>query len=78
VEKTTLEGMIQARDELIMEMAEEFGLNHMGRMMMMRMRMTMTKGILPHPLHLCPLLPRLRRSSKRKPPWRWFLSKKTL
>jgi hypothetical protein len=29
-EKTTLEGMIQSHDELIMEMAEEYGLNHMG------------------------------------------------
>jgi hypothetical protein len=29
-EKATLEGMIQSRDELIMEMAEEYGLNHMG------------------------------------------------
>jgi hypothetical protein len=29
-EKTTLEGMIQSRDELIMEMAEEYRLNHMG------------------------------------------------
>jgi hypothetical protein len=29
-EKTTLEGMIQFRDELIMEMAEEYGLNRMG------------------------------------------------
>jgi hypothetical protein len=29
-EKTTLEGMIQSRDELIMEMAEEYGLNRMG------------------------------------------------
>jgi hypothetical protein len=29
-EKTTLEGMIQSCDELIMEMAEECGLNHMG------------------------------------------------
>jgi hypothetical protein len=29
-EKTTLEGMIQFRDELIMEMAEEYGLNCMG------------------------------------------------
>jgi hypothetical protein len=28
--KTTLEGMIQSHDELIMEMAEEYGLNHMG------------------------------------------------
>jgi hypothetical protein len=29
-EKTTLEGMIHSRDELILEMAEEYGLNRMG------------------------------------------------
>jgi hypothetical protein len=29
-EKTTLEGMIQSRDELIMEMAKKYGLNCMG------------------------------------------------
>jgi hypothetical protein len=29
-EKTTLEGMIQSRDELILEMAEEYGHNCMG------------------------------------------------
>jgi hypothetical protein len=29
-EKTTLEQMIQSRDELIMEMAEEYGLNRIG------------------------------------------------
>jgi hypothetical protein len=29
-ERTTLEGMIRSRDELILEMAEEFGLNRMG------------------------------------------------
>jgi hypothetical protein len=29
-EKTTLEGMIQSRDELILEMVEEFALNRMG------------------------------------------------
>jgi hypothetical protein len=29
-EKTTQEGMIQSCDEMIMEMAEEYGLNHMG------------------------------------------------
>jgi hypothetical protein len=28
-EKTTLKGMIQSRDELIMEMAEEYGLDRM-------------------------------------------------
>jgi hypothetical protein len=30
VEKITLEGMIQSQDELILEMAEEYGLNCMG------------------------------------------------
>jgi hypothetical protein len=30
-ERTTLEGMIQSRDELILEMAEEYGLNCMGQ-----------------------------------------------
>jgi hypothetical protein len=29
-ERTTLEGMIQSYDELILEMAEEYGLNRMG------------------------------------------------
>jgi hypothetical protein len=29
-EKTTLEGMIQSRDELILEMAKEYGLNRIG------------------------------------------------
>jgi hypothetical protein len=29
-EKTTLEGMIMSSDEQIMEMAKEYGLNHMG------------------------------------------------
>jgi hypothetical protein len=30
-EKSTLEGMIQSRDELIMEMVEEYGLNRIGQ-----------------------------------------------
>jgi hypothetical protein len=29
-ERTTLEGMIHSRDELIMKMAEDYGLNRMG------------------------------------------------
>jgi hypothetical protein len=29
-ERTTLKGKIQSRDELILEMAKEYGLNHMG------------------------------------------------
>jgi hypothetical protein len=69
-EKTTLEGMIQSRDELILEMAEEYGLNRMGENDDMRMRMMMMKkGMLSHPQHWR-LLPSLRRSSKKKPLWR--------
>jgi hypothetical protein len=30
-EKTTLEGMFQSRDELILDMVEEYGLNRMGK-----------------------------------------------
>jgi hypothetical protein len=63
--------MIQSHDELIMEMAKEYGLNHEGEMTMMRLRMMMMKGTPSHPLHLhLHLLPCLRRPSKKKPPWR--------
>jgi hypothetical protein len=62
-EKTTQEGMIQHRDELILEMAEEYGLNRMGEND--DLRMTMMKGTLSHPQHRHPL-PCLRRSSKKK------------
>jgi hypothetical protein len=41
-EKTTLDGMIQSRDELIMEMAEEYGLNRIGENDDDEMRMMMT------------------------------------
>jgi hypothetical protein len=64
-EKTTLEGMIQSCDELIMEMAEEYGLNHMGE----NDDDDDEGNAVAPPLHLH-LLPCLRRSSKRKPPWR--------
>jgi hypothetical protein len=62
-EKTTLEGIIQSRDELIMEMVEENGLNHMGE------NNVDEDGTPLCPLHLR-LLPCLRRSSKKKPLWR--------
>jgi phage portal protein BeeE len=48
-EKTTLEGMIESRDELIKEMAEEYGLNHMGED-------DDDEGNATSPLHLCHLL----------------------
>jgi hypothetical protein len=71
-EKTALEVMIQSRDDLIMEMAEEYGLNHMGE--------NVDAYRVPlHLLHLhLRLLPCLTRSSKKKPLWRWFSSKRPL
>jgi predicted nuclease with TOPRIM domain len=77
-EKTTLEGMIQSRDELIMEMAEEYELNRMGENDDDEDEDDDDEGNVVAPLHLCHLLLRLRRSSKRKPLWRWFLSKRPL
>jgi hypothetical protein len=61
-EKTTLEGMIQSRDELILEMAEEYGLNHKGEN-------DDDEGNTVAPQHRRPLSC-LRRSSKKKTPWR--------
>jgi hypothetical protein len=67
-EKTTLEGMIQSHDELIMEMAEEYGLNRMGENDEDEGEDDDDEGNIVAPLHLR-LLSCLRRSSK-KPPWR--------
>jgi hypothetical protein len=68
-EKTTLEGMIQSRDELIMEMAEEYGLNRMGENddNEDEDEDDDDKGNAVTPLHL---LSYLRRSLKKKPPCR--------
>jgi hypothetical protein len=68
-ERTTLEGMIQSRDELILEMAEEYGLNRMVENDDDEDETTTMKGTPSHPQHRCPL-PCLRRSSKKKTPWR--------
>jgi hypothetical protein len=68
-EKTTLEGMIQSRDELIMVMVEEYGLNRMGENDDDEDGDEDDEGNAVAPLHLH-LLPCLRRSSKKKPPWR--------
>jgi hypothetical protein len=68
-EKTTLEGMIQSRDELIMEMAEEYGLNRMGENADDEDEDDDVEGNVVAPLHLH-LLSCLRRSLKKKPPWR--------
>jgi phage portal protein BeeE len=60
--------MIQSRDELIMEMAEEYGLNHMGENNDDDDEDDNDEGnIIAPPTPT--LLPCLRRSSKKKPPW---------
>jgi hypothetical protein len=67
-EKTALKGMIQSRDELIMEISEEYGLNHMGENDEEEDEDEDDEGNVIVPLHLR-LLWCLRRSSKKKPPW---------
>jgi hypothetical protein len=80
-EKATLEGMVESRDELLMEIAREMELDHMGVKEMKRKKsMPMTEEMPPHPLlphhhHLRPLLLCLRRSTK-KVLWGRSLSKK--
>jgi hypothetical protein len=71
-EKVTLEGMVESHDELLMEIAREMGLDHMGRMKMMKRkkRTPTTEEMPPHPLlphhHLRrPLLLCLKRSMKK-------------
>jgi hypothetical protein len=66
-EKTTLEGMIQSRDELIIEMVEEYGLNHMGENVDDEDEDDDDEGnvVAPPAPAVC-----LRKSSKKKPPWR--------
>jgi hypothetical protein len=54
---------------MIMEMAEEYGLNHKGENNDEEDEMMTMMGMLLHPPHLR-LLPCLRRSLKKKPPWR--------
>jgi hypothetical protein len=66
-EKTTLEGMIQSRDELILEMAKVYGLNRMGENN--DDEDDDDEGNTVAPQHWRPL-PCLRRSSKKKTPWR--------
>jgi hypothetical protein len=60
-EKTTLEGMVESRDEPIMEMAEEYGLNCMGENDDDEDEDDGDEGNVAAPLHLHHLLPPLRR-----------------
>jgi hypothetical protein len=68
-ERTTLEGMIQSRDELILEMAKEYGLNHMGENDDDEDEDDDNEGNVIAPQHRRPLSC-LRRSLKKKTPWR--------
>jgi hypothetical protein len=68
-ERTTLEWMIQSRDKMILEMAEEYGLNHMGENDDDEDENNDDGGNVVAPQHHRPL-PCLRRSSKKKTPWR--------
>jgi hypothetical protein len=68
-ENATLDGMIQSRDELILEMGKEYGLNCMGDNDDDEDGMTTMKGTPSHPQHRR-LQPCLRKSSKKKTPWR--------
>jgi hypothetical protein len=81
-EKATLEGMVKSRDELLMEIARETRLDHMGEDAEDEEEeedandgedATAPPATVPTPLR--PLLPHLRRST-RKALWRWSLSKK--
>jgi hypothetical protein len=77
-EKTTLEVMIQSHDELIMEMAEEYGLNHMGENDDNEDEDDVDEGntITPPP----PTPPTVAHveTVKEEAPWRWFMSKRPL
>jgi hypothetical protein len=80
--------MIQSHDELIMEMADEYGLNHMGENNDDEddEEDNSARGDAVAPLPLChPLLlhhlqPPLRWSSsrKRRTLWRWFWNRRSL
>jgi predicted nuclease with TOPRIM domain len=67
-EKATLEGMVESGDELIMEIAKETGLDRMGEDAEDEEEDEDVDGggDATTPLFLRPLLPHLRRSSRRK------------
>jgi hypothetical protein len=69
--------MVESHDELLLEIAREMGLDHMGEMKMTkrRKRMLMMEEMLLHHHLQHPLLPCLRRSTK-KALWRRSRSKK--
>jgi hypothetical protein len=74
-EKTTLEGMIQSRDEMIMEMAEEYGLNCMGENDNDEDDDDEGSTVAP-PAPAPAAVP--ESIVEEEAPWRWFLSKRPL
>jgi hypothetical protein len=71
-EKATLEGMVESHDKLLMEIAREMRLDHMGEDEDDEEEEEdaddggdATTPLLPHHHLLCPLLPCLRRSTKK-------------
>jgi hypothetical protein len=76
-EKTTLEGMIQYRDEMIMEMAEEHGLNCMGENDNDEDEDDDDEGSTVAPPASAPAaVP--KSIVEEEAPWRWFLRKRPL
>jgi hypothetical protein len=77
-EKTTLEVMIQSHDELIMEMAEEYGLNHMGENDDNKDEDDDDEGNTITPPPPMPPTAAHEETVKEEAPWRWFMSKRPL
>jgi phage portal protein BeeE len=79
-EKATLEGMAESRNELITEIAKETGLDPMGEDAEDEEEDedANDREDAATPLYLCPMLPHLRRLSRRKNLWRCLPSKKLL
>jgi hypothetical protein len=77
-EKTTMEGMVESRNELIMEMAEEYGLNRMGENDDDKDEDDDDEGNTSTPPTLPPLATTPEVIIKEEAPWRWFLSRRHL
>jgi hypothetical protein len=77
-EKTTMERMVESRNELIMEMAEEYRLNRMGENDDDKDEDDDDEGNTSTPPTLAPLATTPKVIIKEEAPWRWFLSKRHL
>jgi hypothetical protein len=70
--------MIQSHDELIMEMAEEYGLNHMGENDDNEDEDDDDEGNTITPPPPMPPTAAHEETVKEEAPWRWFMSKRPL